>query len=70
MNLVAWISQPAKPAALIARPPWNWLCQATGGASLGGLRPDTDALTRVPVEELGVSPSATCKGAEDASGGR
>ena len=36
MNCAILTSQPAQPVASLAQPPWNWLCQATGGAPLGG----------------------------------
>ena len=54
---------------LTKRPPWNRLCRATGGAPLGGLRPDTNGLPFVPAEGLGHWPGAACKDAEGATGG-
>ena len=49
--------------------PWIRLCRATGGAPLGGLRPDTHGVPFVPAKGLGLWPSAACQDAEGASGG-
>ena len=56
-------------SGLAKQTPWNRLRRATGGAPLGGLRPDTNGLPLVPAEGPGDWPGAACKDAEGASGG-
>ena len=56
-------------ADMTKQTPWIRLSRATGGAPLGGLRPDTNGLPFVLAEGLGLRTSAACKDAEGASGG-